>query len=191
MHIPDGHRAQCRLRRNGSTAFLPELGKPPAFPLPCSLKQNPPPWYWYFLLICEGQVNGNCPTSYFQDADTLISCGVECLLRPRSVQVTQIYADLRLHLRVNFCRDPAQFIPFLSRLPTFPLACPASAHPAAPHAQPHTLRLVAGYVGGGLGCCWLLPAGAWLLKYIIYEILHRKERKVKVTMSLRTLRSLR
>ena len=39
-----------------------------------------------------------------------------------------------------------------------------------------------------VGCCrWRV----WLLKYIIYEILHRKERKVKVTMSLRTLRSLR
>ena len=35
------------------------------------------------------------------------------------------------------------------------------------------------------GCCrrW-----AWLLKYKIYEILHHKGRKVKVTMSLRTLR---
>jgi hypothetical protein len=30
-----------------------------------------------------------------------------------------------------------------------------------------------------------------LLKYIIYEILHRKVRKVKGTISLRTLRSLR
>ena len=39
-----------------------------------------------------------------------------------------------------------------------------------------------------VGCCrWW----TWLLKYIIYEILCLKERKVKVTMSLRTLRSLR
>ena len=37
------------------------------------------------------------------------------------------------------------------------LACPASTHPAAPHVQPHTLHLVARYVGGGFGCCWLLP----------------------------------
>ena len=39
-----------------------------------------------------------------------------------------------------------------------------------------------------VGCCrWR----TWLLKYIICEILCCKERKVKVTMSLRTLRSLR
>jgi len=38
---------------------------------------------------------------------------------------------------------------------------------------------------GVVGCCrWM----AWLLKYKISEILHRKERKVKVTMSLRPLR---
>ena len=37
-------------------------------------------------------------------------------------------------------------------------------------------------VASGVGdCCRWEP---WLLKYIIYEILHRKGRKVKVTMSL-------
>jgi hypothetical protein len=29
------------------------------------------------------------------------------------------------------------------------------------------MRPVAIYAGGGLGCWWVLPAGAWLLKYII------------------------
>ena len=50
------------------------------------------------------------------------------------------------------------------------------------------IQAVASVVG------WCCRRRAWLLKYIIYEILHRKvrkERKVKVTMSLRTLRSLR
>ena len=44
-------------------------------------------------------------------------------------------------------------------------------------------------VASGVGdCCrWQ----AWLLKYTIYEIIHHKGRKVKVTMSLRTLRPLR
>ncbi len=37
----------------------------------------------------------------YSDADTLTSCGVECLLRPQSVQVTRIYADLNLKERVN------------------------------------------------------------------------------------------
>ncbi len=70
---------------------------------------------------------------------------------------TLIHADLRLNLWVNFCRNPALFIYSLSHLPTFPLACAASAHPVAPHVQLHTLHLVARYMGGGLGCCWLLP----------------------------------
>jgi len=48
-----------------------------------------------------------------------------------------------------------------------------------------------GAVSSGVsGCC---RRRAWLLKYRIYEILHRKarkERKVKVTTSLRALRPL-
>ena len=41
---------------------------------------------------------------------------------------------------------------------------------------------------GGGWCCWWPP---WLLKYNFYEILHRKERKVKVRISLRSSRPLR
>ncbi|MBC2747449.1 MAG: hypothetical protein HF975_10700 [ANME-2 cluster archaeon] len=76
------------------------------------------------------------------------------------------------------------------------LRCPSctrpTAHPwhcgpgAGAHAQSVGREVVCAYCG--LRCWWVLPAGAWLLKYTINDILHRKGRKVKVTLSLRTLR---
>ena len=44
----------------------------------------------------------------------------------------------------------------------------SSAHSAAPLVQPHTLHLLARYVGDGLGCCWLLPVANIAVK--IYNL---------------------
>ena len=102
---------------------------------------------------------------------------------------TQIYADLRLHLLVNFCSNSALFIPSSASRHFHSLALPLLTRwPLTFNPTP---------------CAWLLDMWAadpvvldccrrqvWLFKYITYEILHHKEHKVEVTISLRTLRSL-
>jgi len=75
---------------------------------------------------------------------------------------------------VNFCKNPAPFIPSLSRLPTFPLACAGSAHPAAPTTQTHTLRPVSLHTGGGFEW-WVLPVVSMAVEiYNSYDLLNRK-----------------
>jgi len=79
-----------------------------------------------------------------------------------------------VHLRLSAVNNEIEIIP----------ACFLSAHALSMGCE-RDVRAAATGVGD---CC---RRRAWLLKYIINKILHRKGRKVKVTMSLRTLRSLR
>ena len=81
---------------------------------------------------------------------------------------------IRVHLCSSVVNTEIEIIP----------ACFLSAH-ALSMGLESGVRVAALGVGG---CC---RQGSWLLKYKIYEILHRKVSKVKFTMSLRTLRSLR
>ena len=68
---------------------------------------------------------------------------------------------------------------------------PSNTPNALPITQlPTGFAALDGWRGGGC----VVGVAPWLLKYIIYRIFHHKERKgrkVKVTMSLRTLRPLR
>ena len=83
-------------------------------------------------------------------------------------------AVICVHLCLSVVNNEIEIIP----------ACLLSAHALS---VGWGVMCAGGASGVGDCCRW----GAWLLKYIIYEILHRKERTVKVTTSLRTLRSLR
>jgi len=94
-----------------------------------------------------------CTTKNAQDAKLRLQCLCEhCALCGETVDGNLQSAFICIHLRLISAEiQPYSFIPPLSRLPTFPLACAASAHPAAPPAQPHTLRPVALRASGGLG----------------------------------------
>ena len=105
---------------------------------------------------------------------TLTSYGVERLLRPKGVQVTQTHCFFSLCpsvFSVVFQTIPEDNKKSLNQRLKKWLKRGCSAMQAA-----------ASWSGG-------IPP--WLLKYIIYVITHRKGRKIRVTSSLRPLRSLR
>ena len=83
-------------------------------------------------------------------------------------------AVIRVHLCLSVVNNEIKIIP----------ACLLSTHALSVGCE-RCVREMASVVGD---CCRRRP---WLLKYNFYEILCCKARKVEVTMSLRTLRSLR
>jgi len=80
-----------------------------------------------------------------KDEKLRLQCLCElCALCGETVNGNLQFAFICVHLRLIFAKiQPYSFIHSLSRLPTFPLACAASAHPAALPAQPHNLTACA------------------------------------------------